>query len=89
MQKNVKNFFGFLGYEKIRLRPKDVTNLKMRNDMMCLKLDALYTPNLLKITSSPKLFSNKSQYLMDPTYKKFWFNRLPLLLTTAYPKVVS
>ena len=47
-----------------------------------------HTPNLLKITSSPKLFSNKSQYLMDPTYKKFWFNRLPLLLTTAYPKVV-
>ena len=47
-----------------------------------------HTPNLLKITSSLKLFSNKSQYLMDLTYKKFWFNRLPLLLTTAYPKVV-
>ena len=30
-----------------------------------------HTPNLLKITSSLKLLSNKSQYLMDLTYKSF------------------
>ena len=36
-----------------------------------------------------KIVFKQKPILNGPYLQKFWFNRLPLLLTTAYPKVVS